>query len=97
MQRVQFSFWSLCTFPHLISKMSTLQKCKTLLQEVVSDLESRNTTVDVQKPTEQSSSMSLPSTSSGNSSSVMEEHRRLFGFNPRGKDITHFPKGPKGF
>ena len=82
-------FGSRASFPHPLSKMSTLEKCKTLVKEVVSDLESRNATTDVQNPSDQSSLRSLPAASSGNTSSVMEEHRRFFGFNPRGKVSYH--------
>ena len=79
--------------------MSSLEKCKDLLQEVINEL--RNTpegrsSNDIPKipSTTGGTSGDVPSSSSGASaasaplpshvnSSIHEEHRRLFGFNPR--------------
>lgn len=78
--------------------MSTLEKCKNLLEEVVSELSSSPAS------TSSPNSVGTPGTSGTSSltsssvaakpqptsvSSVQDEHRRLFGFNPRAKARYH--------
>ena len=60
---------------------STLEKCKALLQEVVTELNSSSSNSEASAPTP-----AVTCTGSGSqlSDSIHNEHRRLFGFQYRG-------------
>ena len=102
-----FCSFLLAFFIPAMTARDRLERCKNLLEQVVSELEDNSSTSPATPNSNSaiscSASLSVepsPSTSTSASStktvSIHEEHRRLFGFNSRGRRYSPFSQGGSG-